>query len=41
MTANAGASAPRAASQPDLFGPSLLPGLTAADDVIDAIDERQ
>jgi len=41
VRAKASARAPRAASQPDLFGPALLPGLAYADDIVDAAEEQQ
>jgi len=41
VRAKASARAPGAASQPDLFGPALLPGLAYADDIVDAAEEQQ
>lgn len=39
MTRSAAARAPQPAPQPDLFGPSLLPGLAYCDDVITSAEE--
>ncbi len=41
MSGQVSARAPRVGSQPDLFGPRLLPALAYADDVIDAAEEGQ